>query len=269
MVSDPVASQFIRGVANALEQHKRHLLLFSGSAPSLDAIVDFVDGFICYGAPRNTGLIAQLEKTRKRVLTVDCDLTDRPSVNIDNEQAAYQIARQVLRPDSSVAVLGLRLIDAPDTRPVGDAALWDNQSSIAHRRLDGYARALTEVGQTLAPERIWHIPESNQQQAALAARAALASEPRPDTLLCMSDLIALSAMREVLQLGLRIPEDVQVLGFDGIEEGQRYHPTLSSVWQHSDQKGIAAVEAFINGEEGQILLPYEIRAGESSRPHQD
>jgi DNA-binding LacI/PurR family transcriptional regulator len=81
----------------------------------------------------------------------------------------------------------------------------------------------------------------------------------------MSDLIALSAMREVLQLGLRIPEDVQVVGFDGIEEGQRYHPTLSTVWQHSDQKGIAAVEAFIRGEEGRMLLPYEIRAGESCR----
>ncbi len=268
MVSDPVASQFIRGVANALEQHKLHLLLFSGSAPSLDAIVDFVDGFICYGAPRNTDLISQLEKTRKRVLTVDCDLTDRPSVNIDNEQAAYEIARQVLGKDSSVAVLGLRLIDAADTRPVGDSPLWDNQSSVAHRRLDGYQRALSEVGQTLAPERIWHIPESNQQQAALAARAALALTPRPDTLLCMSDLIALSAMREVLQAGLRIPDDVQVVGFDGIEEGQRYHPTLSTVWQHSDQKGVAAVEAFIRGESGRILLPYEVRAGESCRSPQ-
>jgi DNA-binding LacI/PurR family transcriptional regulator len=160
------------------------------------------------------------------------------------------------------------LIDADETRPVGDTPLWDNQSSVAHRRLDGYLRALAEVGQSLAPERIWHIPESNQQQAALAARAALALTPRPDTLLCMSDLIALSAMREVLQLGLRIPEDVQVVGFDGIEEGQRYHPTLSTVWQHSDQKGIAAVEAFVRGEEGRILLPYEVRAGESSLPPQ-
>ena len=111
----------------------------------------------------------------------------------------------------------------------------------------------------------WNAPLDDPDQHANAARAALALDPRPDTLLCMSDLIAISAMREVLQLGLRIPEDVQVVGFDGIEEGQRYHPTLSTVWQHSDQKGIAAVEAFIRGEEGRMLLPYEIRAGESCR----
>ncbi|MCT6699305.1 LacI family DNA-binding transcriptional regulator [Rheinheimera sp. 4Y26] len=264
MVSDPVASQFLRGVTRELERHKLHLLLFSGSSANLEAISDFVDGFICYGAPRNLGLIEQLIRSPKRVLSVDFDLPGRPSVNIDNEQAAYQSALAVLKPTDTVAILGLRLIDAQDSRPVLQAPMWDNQSSIAHRRLDGYLRAMAECGVTLRPEYLWHLPESNQHYGQLAAKAVLALEPRPTVLLCMSDLIALSAMREALQQGIAIPDQLRVVGFDGIEETLRYHPTLSTVWQFSDAKGQAAVRAFLSGDDSPQLLPYELRLGESS-----
>lgn len=264
MVSDPVASQFLQGVTRELERHKLHLLLFSGSSANLDAISDFVDGFICYGAPRNLALINQLAQSPKRVLTVDFDLPGRPSVNIDNEQAAYQSAKAIINKDDTVAVLGLRLIDASDTRPVLDAPLWDNQSSIAHRRLDGYLRAMAEYDLVLRPDYLWHIPESNQQYAQYAAREVLALNPRPTVLLCMSDLIALSAMREALQLGIAIPEQLKVIGFDGIDEALRYHPTLSSVWQFSDVKGEAAVRAFLSADSSPQLLPYQLKLGESS-----
>jgi DNA-binding LacI/PurR family transcriptional regulator len=80
----------------------------------------------------------------------------------------------------------------------------------------------------------------------------------------MSDLIALSAMREALQQGIAIPEQLRVIGFDGIDETLRYHPTLSSVWQFSDAKGQAAVQAFLSGADSPQLLPYELRLGESS-----
>ena len=264
MVSDPVASQFLQGVTRELERHKLHLLLFSGSGANLDAISDFVDGFICYGAPRNLQLITQLAQSPKRVLTVDFDLPGRPSVNIDNEQAAYHAAKAVIHKDDTVAVLGLRLIDATETRPVLDAPLWDNQSSIAHRRLDGYLRAMAECDLVLRPDYLWHIPESSQQFAQYAARAVLALNPRPTVLLCMSDLIALSAMREALQLGIAIPEQLKVVGFDGIDETLRYHPTLSSVWQFSDVKGEAAVRAFLSADNSPQLLPYQLKLGESS-----
>lgn len=264
MVSDPVASQFLQGVARELERNQSHLLLFSGSSPSLEPISDFVDGFICYGAPRNLALMTQLSQSRKRVLTVDFDLPGLPSVNIDNEQAAFDSAASVLRTDDTVAVLGLRLIDANQSQAVGNAPMWDNQSSIAHRRLDGYQRAMQQRGLTLSTDYIWHIPESSQHYASAAAKAVLAMTPRPTVLLCMSDLIGLSAMREALQLGLRIPEDIRVIGFDGIEEILRYHPTLTSVWQFSDKKGEAAVRAFLNPDDSNLVLPYELRFGESS-----
>ena len=263
MVSDPVASQFLKGVATELERHKLNLLLFSGSAASLDSIADFVDGFICYGAPRNLALIDELKRARKRVLTVDFDLPGRPSVNIDNEQAAFEIASQVVTASSTVAVLGLRLIDSQLSGPVGDSPMWDNESSIAHRRLDGYFRAAAHAGVQISNQQIWHIPVSSQLVAEDAVKQALAQYPRPTVLLCMSDLIALSAMRVALAQGLRIPQDIKIVGFDGIEEGLRYNPSLTSVWQFSDAKGRAAVQAFLAHSEEKQWLAYEIRQGDS------
>lgn len=263
MVSDPVASQFLKGVATELERHKLNLLLFSGSAASLDSIADFVDGFICYGAPRNLALIDELKRARKRVLTVDFDLPGRPSVNIDNEQAAFEIASQVITASSTVAVLGLRLIDSQLSGPVGDSPMWDNESSIAHRRLDGYLRAAAQAGVQISNQQIWHIPVSSQLVAEDAVKQALAQYPRPTVLLCMSDLIALSAMRVALAQGLRIPQDIKIVGFDGIEEGLRYNPSLTSVWQFSDAKGRAAVQAFLAHSEEKQWLAYEIRQGDS------
>ena len=48
MVSDPVASTFIKGVSSALQENGKHLLLYAGDSDSILDVVDFVDGFICY-----------------------------------------------------------------------------------------------------------------------------------------------------------------------------------------------------------------------------
>ena len=47
MVSDPVASTFVKGVSRVLHEKGKHLLLYSGNADSIREVADFVDGFIC------------------------------------------------------------------------------------------------------------------------------------------------------------------------------------------------------------------------------
>ena len=96
MVTDPVASQFMKGVAEAINESDTNLLLFSGSNDSVNDVMDFVDGFICYGAPRNSKLLEQLAQIQKQVVTVDFDIPDKPSVNIDNQEAAYHVAKIAL-----------------------------------------------------------------------------------------------------------------------------------------------------------------------------
>jgi len=264
MITDPVASAFVKGVSSVLEKNQVNLLLFSGASDNISAVSDFVDGFICYGSPRNTMLTDQLRTTTKKVVTADFDIDRKASVGIDNEKAAYAIAKLAIKSkDDDIAILGLRLLDSNLTCRVYELPDIDVLPSIAHRRLNGYKRAIDELGVTLRADRIWNIPESCHDVAFIAVREALTSTPRPNVLLCMSDLIALAALKEIKSMGLNIPEDIRVVGFDGIDEATRSTPKLTTVHQNSAEKGRKAAELFINRATDSVFIPYYIENGDS------
>ncbi|WP_449358477.1 substrate-binding domain-containing protein [Alishewanella longhuensis] len=126
--------------------------------------------------------------------------------------------------------------------------------------MDGYLAAAAELKRDLPADQVWHIPVNTHHYAEIAAREALMQHPRPELLLCMSDRIALGAMSVARQLGLRIPEDICIVGFDGIEEAERAYPALTTVAQHSDEKGRTAARLLLNGDcQQNVLLECELR----------
>jgi DNA-binding LacI/PurR family transcriptional regulator len=63
-----------------------------------------------------------------------------------------------------------------------------------------------------------------------AAMARLLDGPRPpDAVFCVSDLLALGALRTLLQRGIEVPGEVAVIGFDDIEDGRFGTPTLTTI----------------------------------------
>ncbi|MEG3767668.1 substrate-binding domain-containing protein, partial [Alteromonas sp. 14N.309.X.WAT.G.H12] len=217
------------------------------------------------GAPRNPKLLNQLTKIKKTVVTADFNIPTAPSVNIDNTQAAYEVAKVALNATATKPViLGLRLIDSEITRSIGNTPLIDSEYSISHRRLDGYLKAIHEHGLRISNADIWHIPESTQKYAKSAVEKIFSHTPLPDTLLCMSDVIALTAMQEALKRGLRVPDDIRIVGFDGIDEASRYHPTLTTVQQFNDKKGALAAQLYLTQEKENRLLPFELVEGNST-----
>jgi DNA-binding LacI/PurR family transcriptional regulator len=264
MITDPVASDFVKGVSSVLEKSKVNLLLFSGISENINSVSDFVDGFICYGSPRNPELIEQLRTTTKKVVTADFDIDRKASVGVDNEHAAYEIAKLAINSqDDDVAIFGLRLLDSNLTCRVYDLPNSASQFSIAHQRLSGYNKAIKELNVNLRADRVWNIPENKHPFALIAAREALTTVPRPNVLLCMSDLIALAAIKEINAMGLKIPEDIRVVGFDGIDEALRSTPSITTVHQNNVKKGMKAAELFIKRATDSVIIPYHIEHGGS------
>ena len=70
-----------------------------------------------------------------------------------------------------------------------------------------------------------------------AARVLLARSPRPTALVCVNDVMAVGALREVRARGLRVPEDVSVTGFDNVTLAQFAVPALTTVHIPRDQIG--------------------------------
>ncbi|MFI6737683.1 substrate-binding domain-containing protein [Nonomuraea sp. NPDC050451] len=95
-------------------------------------------------------------------------------------------------------------------------------------RLEGYERALREAGRPILPELI-HSGTFTRAGGVEGAKVLLARSPRPDALVCANDLIAVGALDVTRQLGLSVPGDVAVTGYDDIEAASLITPALTTV----------------------------------------
>ena len=68
---------------------------------------------------------------------------------------------------------------------------------------------------------------------------------RPSAVVLGNDSMAIAFICEMLRAGARVPGDVSVAGFDGIEEGERCFPTLTTVAQPMQRLGMAACSALL------------------------
>jgi DNA-binding LacI/PurR family transcriptional regulator len=76
-----------------------------------------------------------------------------------------------------------------------------------------------------------------------ALGALLAADPPPTGVICSSDLMAIGVLQEAAARGLRVPEDLSVVGFDGIEAAAWTSPPLTTVEQPIDEIAETAVNA--------------------------
>ena len=81
-----------------------------------------------------------------------------------------------------------------------------------------------------------------------ATRALHSAHPELTALMFANDFMALGAMREIRERGLRVPEDISVTGFDDVAFSQYWHPALTSVHIPRDQIGRMVCDALISDE---------------------
>jgi LacI family transcriptional regulator, galactose operon repressor len=103
-------------------------------------------------------------------------------------------------------------------------------------RVSGYRRALEEAGLTFDPDLIreggWTRPGGRD-----AMRALMGLPQRPDAVFCANDLMAIGAMDVVHELGLTVPADVALVGFDDVEAATLVTPPLTTVDNPAYQAG--------------------------------
>ncbi len=138
-------------------------------------------------------------------------------VGIDNVAAAHAATAHLLdRGRRRVAFIGSQ----PD----------DPQSAIARLRLNGYRDALTAADLVPLANLVIATHGYHRQDGAAAAERLLAQHGgAPDAIFCATDLLALGALRTLLSHGIRVPDDIALIGLDDIEEGRFSTPTLSTI----------------------------------------
>lgn len=131
----------------------------------------------------------------------------------------------------------------------------------AHQRERGYREALKDAG---IPYNRELVAEGGYRAAAATAgaHALLDLADRPTAVFAANDLSAIEMMRVATERGLRIPDDLSVVGFDDIPEAASHTPQLTTVRQPLSEMGSAAVgmllEMLRGGEAEHIRMPAEL-----------
>ena len=171
-------------------------------------------------------------------------------VDVDNTQSSRQAVLHLLR-------LGRRRV----------ATITGPQNMIGGiDRLQGYQTALRERGLPVVPELVAE-GDFTEMGGYIAMRQLLRA--RPDAVFAASDMMAIGALRALTEAGLRVPQDVSLVGFDDIPAAAHTAPPLTPVRQPTQRMGALAVETLIDRIENptpevcHLVLPAELMVRES------
>ena len=178
-----------------------------------------------------TALVGELSKAGIPLVTVDVPFEKHPCIHIDRQQGVYEAVHYLHQSGRRrIAFLG----------PIG--------IKHARTRLDGYERALAELGQKPI---ILSTGTDDQFEAGRAAVAAfLALRERPDAIQAHTDTLALGFLAGLYPHGVRVPDDVALVGFDNRAASALSAPPLTTVAQPSRDVGARAAEFLIRRIEG-------------------
>jgi LacI family repressor for deo operon, udp, cdd, tsx, nupC, and nupG len=144
------------------------------------------------------------------------------------------------------------------------------KSDRAQQRHQGYLQGMQSAG--LAPQ-LLEVPfvEGATERIAAHLGAQAGKTHAPTALVCSNDLLAIRSVRAAHQVGLRVPHDLSITGFDGITLGEDLTPALSTIVQPNAQIGARSVELLLQALAGpgaldgasSVTLPLHFRDGES------
>ena len=114
------------------------------------------------------------------------------------------------------------------------------------QRFFGYQKALAAHHIPYDPRLVAHIAHTSLDTGYAigfnAVRALYSASPDMTAIMAFSDVMALGAMKGIFSLGLKIPENISVIGFDGIEAGEYYQPSLDTVVQPAGEMALSSIE---------------------------
>ena len=152
------------------------------------------------------------------------DDVDVPCVSVDERHAGYLSTRHLI----SLGHERIGFVAGPaDYLPTREKAA-------------GREEALRQAG--LQPDGLVAHGDFTLEGGRRAARKLLQRADRPTGVICSSDVIAIGVVQEARGLGLRVPEDLSVVGFDGIEAASWVDPALTTVEQPIEEIASTAVD---------------------------
>lgn len=163
------------------------------------------------------------------VVTIDHVFHNRSCIESENRQGMTALTEHILH-------LGHRNI----------ACICGEDNAVTAVRLTSFLRAMRAAGAEVPESHIVRALYHNPAAAREATAKLLALSPRPTCIIMPDDYAALGGMEAIREAGLRIPEDISVAGYDGVELLQLCRPRLTTVCQDTVRIGQAAARKLVH-----------------------
>ena len=225
---EPFFAGIIRGIGVALGDAGRQLVLLLAQASERRGTLDeyltrqHVDGVLLLSLHDDDQLPGRIRDHGLPVVVggrasaaVESDFVD-----VDNVQGARLAVGHLVESGHR----RIATIAGPDDMVAG------------HSRYEGYAAGLAAAGLPL-DEALVVLGDFSQDSGAAAMRDLIARRAGPDAVFCANDLMAAGALRALSDAGLRVPEDVAVVGFEDAPIAASTHPPLTTVHQSPEEMG--------------------------------
>ena len=227
----------ISGMMDEATNHDFNLLLFA--TQRLETAQEVVNqcthrglgGAVISGLRINDPVIEELPNMDFPIVLIDVPLHGPQAtyVSVNNVKGAMQAIRHLVD-------LGHRHIGFINGH---------NEAWVSHERLNGYARGLREHRLPQAPSYIYE-GDFSKESGRKGAETLLKAHPELTAIFAASDLMAAGAMERLVEMGIRVPEDVSIVGFDDQSFGSHTSPTLTTIRQDMYQFGRLAARQLIS-----------------------
>lgn len=238
--ADPNTTSFMRGVAEATAAANSGLTLLpipQDPAPAELALLHTpVDGHILFSVADAHPVYDDLLSRGTPLVVIDePDPGDRCSfVGVDDRLGARLVAEHVAGlGHTAIGVIAHRLSDAPRCRPVSPVEVAGSTVRVVRERFAGYLDGLGGV----APVALWEAGGLTVDAGRQAAVELHRAHPEVTAILCMTDQLAIGACTELERLGVRVPDDVSIAGYDDIARAATWSPALTTLRQPLVDKG--------------------------------
>jgi DNA-binding LacI/PurR family transcriptional regulator len=236
--TDPASMMLLQGIARATEDAGVALVL----VPERDGVRDaVVDAFCLLSLAAEHPSVAAARERGVPLVVVDGPRIDGHAFVGSEDRRGARLAVEHL------LALGHRRFALLAT------------SAVHLDRLAGYREALEAAGIEWAAVPRHELSDDLPERGLEGARRALAADPRPTALVAATDQLALGALQAAREAGLRVPDDVSVVGFDDVPAAAWSRPALTTVRRPLFEKGEVAGRLLSGGAAGrEVILPVEL-----------
>ena len=191
-----------------------------------------VDGVIINSASANTDYLFQLQSQNV------------PCVLIDRDVELFECSK-VFSDNSLGGYLGMKYLLELGHRNIKVVSPFDFAQPVQHR-IRGIREALSEFAIEEPSDMFLTSDDPSFEMGINAGKYLATLDPYPTAIFALTDVTAVGILHGLAQMGLKVPEDVSVMGYDGIPLSGYVMPTITTVAQPISEMGKKAVEVLLN-----------------------